>query len=116
MATRNHTRTPTGSSAAFVANWTGLLLGDGGDALPFSQYSDKSVQVVGTFGGATLRVEGSNNGENWAVLTDPQGNDLLITTAKIEMVTEATAYIRPLVSGGDGTTSLAVHMLCKEAR
>lgn len=116
MATRNHTRTPTGSSAAFVATWEGLLLGDVGDALPFSQFTDKSVQVVGTFGGATLRLEGSNNGNDWAVLTDPQGNDLLITTAKIEMVTEATAYVRPNISGGDGTTSLSVHMLCKEAR
>lgn len=115
MATRNHTRTPTSTSKAFVAAWTGLLQGDEGDSLPFSQYTDKSVQVTGTFGGATLRVEGSNNGTDWAVLTDPQGNDLLITSAKVEMVTEATLYTRPKVSGGDGTTSLAVHMLCKEA-
>lgn len=116
MATRNHTRTSTGSSAAFVATWTGLLLGDSGDSLPFSQYTDKSVQVSGTFGGATMRIEGSNNGTDWAVLTDPQGNDLLISSAKIEMITEATLYVRPLVSAGDGTTDLVVTMLCKEAR
>ena len=116
MSTIPHTRTATGSSAAFVASWTSLALGDDGQAMPFSQYSDKSVQVFGTFGGASLRVEGSNDGTNWATLTDPQGNDLLITTAKIEMVTEAAAYTRPFVVGGDGTTSLSVAMLCKEAR
>lgn len=116
MATVPLTRTPTQSSVAFVATWTPLATGDVGAALPFSQYTDKSVQVFGTFDGATLRVEGSNDGENWATLTDPQGNDLLITSAKIEMVTEATAHIRPFVVGGGASTSLTVCMLCKEAR
>jgi hypothetical protein len=116
MATIPHSRTPTGSSAAFVATWAPLAQGDDGDALSFGQYSDKSVQVSGTFGGATLRVEGTNDGTNWATLTDPQGNDLLITSAKIEMVTEATVSIRPFVVGGNGTTSLTVSMLCKEVR
>jgi hypothetical protein len=114
MATRNHVRNSTSTTAGFVAQWSGLLLGDEGDALPFSQYTDRSVQVSGTFGGASLRFEGSNNGTDWAVLTDPQGNDLLITTAKIEMVTEATLLTRPRVVGGDGTTNLSVHLLCKE--
>jgi hypothetical protein len=116
MATIEVSRTATGTSAAFVASWTPLAQGDSGQALPHSQYSDKSVQVFGTFGGASVAVEGSNNGTVWATLTDPQGNDLLITAAKIEMVTEATAFIRPRVVGGDGSTSLTVAMLCKEAR
>lgn len=116
MPTIAHTRAPTGSSSSFVASWADLAVGDSGDAMPFSQYTDKSVQVFGTFGGATLRVEGSNDGNHWAVLTDPQGNDLLLTTAKIEMVTEATLYVRPNVTGGDGTTSLTVALLCKETR
>jgi len=116
MAIINHSRSATGASSSLVATWANLAQGDTGDAMPFSQYSDKSVQVAGTFGGATVRVEGSNNGTDWAVLTDPQGNDLLITTAKIEMVTEATMLVRPNISGGDGTTSLSIHMLCKEVR
>lgn len=116
MATRNHARSATGNTGAFVANWTGLLAGDDGDGMPFAQYTDKSAQVIGTFGGATVRIEGSNNGTDWAVLTDPQGNDLLITSAKIERVTEATVHVRPRIIGGDGTTNLSVLMLCKEAR
>lgn len=116
MATINHTRAATNSSAAFVATWTGLAQGDSGDALPFSQFADKSVQVAGTFGGASVTVEGSNDGTNWATLTDPQGNDLVITSPKIEMITEATLLTRPCVVGGDGTTALNVSMLCKETR
>lgn len=114
MATRQHSRIATQNTKSFVAAWTGLLAGDDGEAIPFSQYTDKSVQVSGTFGGATLRFEGSNNGTDWAVLTDPQGNDLILSVAKVEMVTEAVAFVRPRVVGGDGSTALAVHALCKE--
>lgn len=115
MATTTHTRHPTATRLAFVARWSALQQNDDGDAMPFAQYSDKSVQVTGTFGGATVRLEGSNDsGATWAVLTDPQGNDLLLTSAKIEMVTEVTELVRPRVVGGDGTTNLTVSLLCKE--
>ncbi len=114
MATRNHTRPATGITSTIVAAWTGLQQGDDGDAMPFAQYTDKSVQVSGVLGGAAVVIEGSNNGgSTWATLTDPQGNDLSISTAKIEMVTEATLMVRPRIVGGDGTTNVSVHMLCK---
>ena len=116
MSTIAHQRAATGSSLPFTATWAPLAQNDVGDAMSFGQFTDKSVQVAGTFGGASVRVEGSNDGVNWAVLTDPQGNDLLITSAKIEMVTEATLHVRPAVVGGDGTTALTVVMLCKESR
>jgi hypothetical protein len=114
MPTVIYTNQPTGTVKTFVARWAALAQGDDGSPMPFSQYTDKSVQVTGVFGGATLRVEGSNNGTDWAALTDPQGNDLNITAGKIELVTEATLFVRPRVIGGDGTTSLSVHLLCKE--
>ena len=115
MATIPLERIQTGSSRAFVSRWEALQNGDDGEPLKFVQYTDKSVQVYGTFGvGGSLRFEGSNDGTNWAVLTDPQGNDLNLTTSKIEMVTEATLYVRPVVTAGDGTTSLSVLVLMKE--
>jgi hypothetical protein len=117
MATVPRTQTTTGTSVALVSVWANLLQGDDGDPLVYSQYTDRSVQVSGTFGGASVVIEGRNSpGLPWATLTDPQGNELTITAAKIEMVTEATAYLRPNVSGGDGTTALTVILLCKEAR
>lgn len=108
------TTSPTQTTVAFIASWASLAAGETGDRLMGAQYTDKSVQVVGTFGGASVYFEGSNDGTNWATLTDPQGNDLIFTTAKIELVSEATWYVRPRVSGGDGTTNLAVHVLMKE--
>lgn len=90
------------------ANWSGLLQGDDGGYVQWLQYADRSVQVYGTFGGATVEIEGSNDATNWVGLTDPQGNALSISAAKIEQIMEACLYIRPRISGGNGTTNLGV--------
>lgn|SRR3990167_6595754 len=115
MSTIQPIKTATGNTRAFVLNWPTLANGDDGEPIAFSQYTDKSAQVVGTFGtGGVLALEGSNNGADWAVLTDPQGNPLNFTAAKIEMVAEATAFVRPRVLAGDGSTSLSLILLLKE--
>lgn len=104
------TRQPTviwPSANIISATWTGLLQGDDGGYVTWLQYADRSVQVFGTFGGATIEVEGSNDAANWVGLTDPQGNALSIVSAKIEQIMEACLYIRPRVNGGNGTTSLS---------
>jgi hypothetical protein len=115
MTTIQHVRESTRFTNATLARWDDMQNGDDGDAFDMSTYSDKSVQVFGTFGvGGTLTVEGSNDGSNWAVLTDPQGNDLRLTAAKIELISEATRFVRPRVSAGDGTTDLTVLIFFKE--
>lgn len=115
MTTINSTIIPTKTSKACVAQWAGLVNGADGAVLDQSQYTDKSVQVSGTFGaGGNLRLLGSNDGVNWNTLTDPQGAALDITAASIKFVSEATHYIKPFVTAGDGTTSLTVTILLKE--
>lgn len=115
MSTIIPTRTQTRTNVAFCQSWANLANGDDGEALMSAAYTDRSIQVFGTFGvGGNVRIEGSNDGIHWAVLTDPQGNNLDITSAKIELVAEATFFIRPRVTGGDGTTDLTVILLNKE--
>lgn len=94
--------------------WSGLLNGDSGDAYERPDYSDRSVQVTGTFGtGGTIVLEGSNDGTNYKTLTDPQGNPLSFTAAALEQVQELTRYVRPRVTAGDGTTSLVATLLVR---
>lgn len=115
MATIDHVRKNTNNARTILATWSDMAFGDVGNTLPFSQYADKSVQVIGTFGvGGSLVIEGSNDGVNFATLTDVQGNDLNFLTAKIETVTEATLVVRPRVAGGDGSTSISVILLARE--
>lgn len=97
------------SQRVAVVQWASMANGDTGEQLELAQYPDRSVQVAGTFGvSGSIVIEGSNDGTNWATLTDPQGNALAFTSAKIEAVSELARYIRPRVAAGDGTTSLTV--------
>lgn len=91
--------------SAILIKYTGISEADASPA-PFEviEWADRSIQVSGTFNAGTLTIEGSNDGTNWAVLTDPQGNNLAITAAKIEQVSEITRYVRPRVTAGTGVT------------
>lgn len=97
-----------------IVTWPAMALGDFGQPIELANFADRSVQTVGDFGtGGSVRIEGSIDGENYAPLTDPQGNYLDIATAKIEAISELVRYIRPRVTAGDGTTAITVHMLLK---
>jgi hypothetical protein len=115
MATRNGTVTdvsPTGKTK--LVTWTGLLNTDDGAPAEWVDYSDRCFQVTGTFGaGGSCTIQGSNDGTNWAALADPQGNALTFTSQRIEQALELPRYVRPLVTAGDGTTSLVVTLLMK---
>ena len=115
MATINATGTNIGIGVRLYS-WTPLANGDNGNSLEAAATSDKTVQVVGTFGaGGTCVVQGSNDGTNWATLTDPDGTNLSFTASGLELVRENPRYIRPNVTAGDGTTSLTVHITAKRA-
>ncbi len=116
MAVRNPTIAFNGDKSVVTVTWTGLTktTDDTGAPVDLVQYGDRSVHVSGTFGaGGSCRIQGSNNGTSFAVLTDPQGNDINVTVEKIEAVQELTGKIRPLVTAGDVTTSLTVAMVAR---
>lgn len=60
------------------------------------------VQVIGTFGGATVTLKGSNDGTNWVTLKDLQGNDVSFTATGMVEFTTSAAYIRADAAGGTG--------------
>lgn len=101
-----------------VISWTPLnTTDDTGGAVDLIGYSDRSIQFTGTFGAnGAIRIEGSNDGTNYKVLTDPQGNDISKTAAALEAITEITRFIRPFVSAGDANTSLTATLLVKLSR
>lgn len=113
MATRSNLSTWL-SKRVLRTQWTGLLNGDDGNPESPGRLSDRSVQVSGTFGaGGSVTIQGSNDGINWNTLHSPSGTSepLTFTTAGLLEVLENTQYIRPIVTAGDGTTSLTVNLL-----
>lgn len=98
-----------------VVKWV-LAAGESGQDFVLPGYADRSVQVFGTFGGASVSFEGSNEDSaptNHTVLSDPQGNALTMAAAGLKAVLEMTRLVRPRVVGGDGTTALTIILFAK---
>jgi hypothetical protein len=93
-----------------VTSWSALLAGDDGEPVRLAVFSDRSVQIAGTFGGASVTIGGSNDGITYHALTDTLGSALTITAATLRQIVELPVWIKPRVFGGDGTTNLTVTM------
>lgn len=105
----------TGVPACLIT-WTLLDSDDSGAPVELVDYPDKTATITGTFGAAgSITLQGSNDGTNWFALTDGQGNNITKTAAGMELIIENPRYIRPLVTAGDGTTSLTVKILCRRS-
>jgi len=93
-------------------SWTALANTDTGQPVEYGFYSDRSVQVTGTFGsGGSVTIQGSNDGgTTWATLLDPAGAALTFTAAGLRQIVTLPALIRPIVTAGDGATSLNVFL------
>lgn len=61
-----------------------------------------AVQIGGTFGGATVTLQGSNDGDTYFTLRDLIGNTISATAAGMFEFTTAVLYLRPAVTGGSG--------------
>lgn len=72
-----------------------------------------SVQVIGTFAGATVVWQGSNDGTNWWNLKDTSGTAISFTAAGGADFSTAALYVRPSASGGGGTQDLDVYMILR---
>ena len=95
-----------------AVTWTGLTqtTSDTGDPIKAAEYSDKTFHCFGTFGvGGSLVIEGSNDGTNWAPVSNRQGvTPFAFTALGINTSQDKPIWMRPRVTAGDGSTSLTV--------
>jgi hypothetical protein len=113
--------------------WTLLDGDDSGQAVFLPQYSDKCVQILGTFDSSSITMYGSNDVDRvrtdlaagtlfgsataaWTALTDPQGNAITKTAEAIEQILENPAYICPVNSSGGGSAAIEIMMTVKQTR
>lgn len=69
------------------------------------------VQVVGTFGGATVTIEISNDGTNWVTAKDLFNVNTVFTATGYAELTLSAAYIRPKITGGTGDSLTVIATL-----
>lgn len=99
--------TPVGSTVyngnKMVSVTWALGNADTGVATSINRWADRTVHVLGTFGGATVTVEGSNDGVNFLTLSDTTGAALMFTAAGMKVILENPIYIRAKTAGGTGS-------------
>lgn len=78
--------------------------------------SDRTVQIFGTFGGATVTIEGSNLQPTAATLHSYTGAELVFVSAGIAAIAENPQAIRPVISGATGATNLSVILLSRSTK
>ncbi len=110
MATRPSVTTFPYETSLDVAltTWAGLFADDDGEAVRLAVYSDRSIQVTGTFGGASVTIAGSNDGITYHALTDTAGDPLTLTAGALKQIVELPVFLKPRVFGGDVTTDIKV--------
>lgn len=105
------THTP-GSSIHII--WETLTDADGvGELVTIPAISDRCVQVVGTFGGNTVTIEGSNvpvpGAGDWFTMHNNLGDLLSFTAAGGDAVLENPYHIRAVSTGGT-SVDVDVHL------
>lgn len=91
---------PIGS--ARVVNWETMATGDTATAVTLQNLEGAvaCVQISGTFGGATVTFQASNDNTNWVTLKDISGTSVSVTAAGLVELSTSAVYVRPAISGG----------------
>lgn len=120
MANVTPTVTYDDDRAGAVVKWANLANGDNGTSVALPDMLSRTVYVNGTFGtSGNVAVQGgfsTSDLGNFTILTDPQGNNLSFTAAKVEAVQEQTRLIRPVVVNGNASTNLTVTLTARKIR
>lgn len=90
--------------------WTLTTAAGDGAWVKFNEYRDRCISFQGTFGGATVILQGSNDGGTTAfTLNDPLGTDISATAAGMFQVMESPELVRARLSVvGVGATVTAI--------
>ena len=82
--------------------WADIVTGDTLTAFPVAAQAAVAgaVQFGGTFGGATIGLQVSNDGTTYFDMRDLGGTVISATAAALFEFTTAAMYIRPVITGG----------------
>lgn len=88
-----------------------------GAPIPFAEYSDRTVVVSGTWGGATLELQGSNEltPTTFVQLNSAAGSAATATTNKAIQVLEVPLYFRPNLTVVGAGASITVTLIARRA-
>lgn len=89
-----------------TVTWANILVTDVGPSVAVSDFPDKTVQIIGVLGVGAIALQGSMDNVNFVDLTFDGNNP--IQAIGMFYVWENPKFIRPVLTGGDGTTDLTI--------
>lgn len=99
-----------------VVSWANIANGDTCTDVELPGFNIRSIQFAGTFGGATIVLQGSNDSTNYSTLTNGRGTAISKTAAAFEDVHQVSRLTRPSISGGAGSTITATLLCVRRGR
>lgn len=101
-----------GKSNIRLVRWANIHAGDTcGEFSGIGLYFYKTLQISGTWGGAAINIEGSQDGNVWFQLHNMVSQNLQFTQNSYAITLENAAHWRWTITGGDETTVLKVDVL-----
>ena len=99
---------------ALQCAWAHVLTADPGGQ-PFSNptWNDRTVMATGTWGGATLTLEGSADGVTWVALKDVNGVAATATANAAIHIRNCPLFMRPNLTVVGAGADIAVTMLAR---
>lgn len=115
MATKTATKTEVGNYArGDLYLWETITAADTGGAVDVSDYDRFTIQVLGTFDGATIAIKGALDGTNYINLTKQNSVTAATATAGTQFeVTELPRHIIVATSGGGAAQDVDVYMYAR---
>jgi hypothetical protein len=117
VAPTNTSEIGNGDGSLNLYTWALTTANSDGAPVHAAEWADRTWQATGTFGGATVAFQGSNDGSNWFSMTNAAGGAAIALTAAGGATTiESPYYVRPnLTVVGSGAT-ITVTLLARRAQ
>lgn len=98
---------------AYQLLWSIMASADTITELPIGgkEFTRGAVQFSGTFGGATVKLQVSNDGTTYYDMKDVSGATVSVTAAGYFEFQTAGIYLRPSIAGGTGDAVTATVIL-----
>lgn len=86
----------SGDGSAKTFTWALTTTNTDGARIEWCEWADRTFTATGTWGGATLTIEGSGDGTTWVPLNSAAGGTAATATAdKALAIIEIPRYVRP---------------------
>lgn len=100
-----------------LITWASAAAADTPTASAEVKFDHEAVfQPGGTFDSATVVLQGTLDGTNYATLKDPANSDVSKTAAAVVGVRDQARKYKPSWSGGGGSQSLTLTLLIRKRR